>query len=90
MTAFVTPRLWWVWLALMLATLFSWWTAAGRPFETSAAQVGAAVALAVGFGKVWLIGMHFMELREAPLGLRRAFDGWTVVVGGLVVSLVLM
>lgn len=88
MTCFISTRIWTVWLALVLATLFSWWTAAGRPFETSAPQIGAAIAIAVGFGKVWLIGMHFMDLRKAPVALRRAFDAWTVIVGAVVVLMV--
>ncbi|MGQ0621943.1 MAG: cytochrome C oxidase subunit IV family protein [Panacagrimonas sp.] len=90
MTAFISGRLWVVWLALMLATLFSWWTAAARPFETSGAQIGGAIAVAVGFGKVWLIGMHFMDLRESPPLLRRAFDAWTLLAGGSVVALVMV
>lgn len=88
MMAFISGRVGLVWLVLMLATLFSWWAAAGRPFESSAAQLGGAIAVAIGFGKVWLIGMHFMDLCESPPLLRRAFDAWTVLVGGSVVALV--
>lgn len=90
MTAFISGRMWLVWLALVLATLFSWWGAAGRPFETSVAQLGGALAVAVGFAKVWLIGMHFMDLRHSPALLRRAFAAWTVLVGGAIVALVLL
>lgn len=90
MTAFLSGRVGLVWLALVLATLFSWWTAAGQPFASSAAQFGGAIAVAVGFAKVWLIGMHFMDLRHAPSLLRRAFAAWTLLVGGMVVALVLL
>lgn len=90
MTAFLSGRVWLVWLALVLATLFSWWGAAGQPFASSAVQLGGAIAVAVGFAKVWLIGMHFMDLRHAPPLLRRAFAAWTVLVGGMVVALVLL
>ncbi len=90
MTAFLPGRVWAVWLALVLATLFSWWAAAGRPFENTSAQLGAAIVIALGFGKVWLIGMHFMDLRQSPLLLRRIFNIWTMLVGGVLVALVLL
>lgn len=90
MTSFIPGRIWIVWLVLVVATLFSWWTAAGHPFDTSAAQLGGVIAVAIGFGKTWLIGRHFMDLRDASCVLRRAFDAWTVLVGGSVVALVLL
>ncbi len=37
--------------------------------------------------KIRLVGMHFMELRHAPLALRIAFHGWIVAVWALVVGL---
>lgn len=90
MTSFISGRIWIVWLALVVATLFSWWTAAGLPFDTSAAQLGGAIAVAIGFGKTWLIGRHFMDLRDARSMVRRVFDAWTVLIGGSVVALVLL
>ena len=33
------------------------------------------------FGKAWIVGREFMELRHAPLVLRAIFGGWVVVVG---------
>lgn len=90
MTSFIPGRIWIVWLVLVVATLFSWWTAAGRPFDSSTAQLGGAIAVAIGFGKTWLIGRHFMDLRDARSAVRRVFDAWTVLVGGSVVALVLL
>lgn len=90
MMAFISGRIWCVWLALVLATLFTWWTAATHPLQTSSAQLGAAVAIAVGFGKVWLIGMHFMDVRASPIMLRGAFHAWTLLVGGMVIALALL
>ena len=84
----LTIRLWGVWLMLVLATLFSAWTAAdGLP--GGAGMPAAALAVAVGFAKVWLIGMHFMALRDAPPWLRSLFNAWSLVVGGGVTLLIL-
>jgi hypothetical protein len=35
--------------------------------------------------KVHLVGMHFMELRHAPVGLIGIFHVWVVAVGTLIV-----
>lgn len=85
MTGHVPARVWAVWATLVTATLFTGWLATDR-------IGGAAVPLAtaVAFAKVWLIGRHFMDLRDAAVPLRRAFDAWTVVVGGAVVALLLV
>ncbi|WP_420466078.1 cytochrome C oxidase subunit IV family protein [Panacagrimonas sp.] len=90
MTSFISSRIWMVWLVLVVAALFSWWTAAGRPFDTSTAQLGGAIAVAIGFCKTWLIGKHFMDLCDARPLLHWAFDPWTVLIGGVVVALVLL
>ncbi|MCW3040456.1 MAG: hypothetical protein JWM31_2361, partial [Solirubrobacterales bacterium] len=40
-----------------------------------------AIALVLAFGKAWIVGHEFMELRHAPPLLRRVFAGWVLVVG---------
>jgi len=40
--------------------------------------------------KLHLVGMHFVELRHAPLALKLIFDGWIVAVWGLIIGLTLI
>lgn len=65
-------RVTWVWLAL-LAVTFGSWMLGGSGDATFAT---AASILMLSFFKVRLIVTHFMEVREAPLGLRLACDAW--------------
>lgn len=79
-----------VWGALVLATVASFVVGtdhglSGRDTKTA----GTCAVLAVAFVKIHFIGMHFMELRRAPLALRLAFDGWVAGVGATVVFLYL-
>ncbi|MFF3570095.1 cytochrome C oxidase subunit IV family protein [Nocardia jiangxiensis] len=73
-----------VWLLLVAATALSW--ALGT--ETGGAVTSLAV-IVVAFAKVRLVGLHFMELRDAPIGLRAAFEVYLMVTGGLTVSVYL-
>ncbi len=74
------------WLALMGATIVSWYLGDGHGTR-NAATVGVIV---VAFFKVYLVGRYFMELREAPRVLRLLFGGWTVVVGTVLVAMYLV
>lgn len=67
-----------VWLVLVVSTAFSWFVGDDHGFGTGDAAAWTVIAIA--FAKVWLVGMHFMELRHAPPLLRRLFEGWVVVV----------
>ena len=64
------------WLILVAATIVSW--AVGAEHGTGSAV--AVLVLAIAAVKVRLVGLDFMELRHAPLWLRLAFEGWTLVV----------
>lgn len=44
------------------------------------------VVLGVAVFKIRLVGMYFMELREAPMALRGIFEGYCVVLLGLLVG----
>jgi hypothetical protein len=44
----------------------------------------------VAFIKVFLVGMYFMELREAPKVLRGVFCGYCLLVFGLVTGMFLL
>ncbi len=76
-----------VWLALCLVTVASFWVSTGHTGASTKATAGAVVAL--GFAKAFLVGRHFMEIREAPLPLRAAFALWTGLFGTLCVFFVL-
>jgi hypothetical protein len=73
-----------VWLLLVTATIVSW--ALGT--EHLLGPRGASVAvLVVAFVKARVVGLHFMELRSAPVRLRVAFEGWVVVVCSVLIGL---
>lgn len=78
-TALHRHRLAVVWALLVAATLVSYWL--GTDHGTDSADVATAVVLFAAFFKVRLIGVHFMELRDAPIWLRAIFEGYVVVVG---------
>jgi hypothetical protein len=71
-----------VWIGLMALTALS--LAVGGAHGTT------VFVLAVAFVKVRFIGMYFMELREAPPLLRFAFEGWCLLIGGLVILMYLV
>jgi hypothetical protein len=64
------------WLVLVAATLLSWYLGDGH----CAREVATVGVLVVAFGKVYLVGRYFMELRDAPRALRYGFAGWCVVM----------
>jgi sugar phosphate permease len=77
------------WAALVVATLAAWWLGTDHGLHDKTAA--CAVLLTVAFGKVYLIGMQFMELRHADARLRRAFQAYCVVVCvGLVGMLIVL
>lgn len=69
-----------VWLLLVAVTGVTWL------LGNDHGEVALSGMLALSFLKVWLVGEWFMELREAPSWLRRAFGAWVVVVGAAVVA----
>jgi Prokaryotic Cytochrome C oxidase subunit IV len=75
-----------VWLALMGATLVSWSLGDGH----GAPQLATVTVIAVAFAKVYLVGHSFMELRDAPMPLRRVFGGWVVIVSLGLIALYLL
>ena len=90
MTSLLKNRVTIVWLGLVLATMLSWWLGTDHGFTGADGRtIGTAIVLAVAFLKIRFIGMHFMELRTAPLVLRIVFEGWVVGVGGVVLALYL-
>ena len=75
----VTP----FWLLLMVATGFSLWTAADHGVDD--VTLATVIVMVIAFIKTRFVGMHFMELRHAPVSLRFAFHAW--YAGGCAVVL---
>ena len=65
-----------VWLALVAVTIVSW--AVGADHEVGSGI--AVVVLALAVIKVRFVGLDFMELRNAPLPLRAAFEAYCVIL----------
>jgi len=86
MPSLLRNTLTYVWLALVAATLLSWWAATSNG-TGSASHISVSVTagvLVMSFIKVRLVIMHFMEVRFAPLWLRLNCDAWLIVVLGMV------
>lgn len=67
-----------VWALLITATAVSW--ALGTQHGMANHQLASVIILLIAFIKVRLVGMYFMELREAPNVLRGLFEAYCVVV----------
>ena len=74
-----------VWVVLSVMTIASWQLGSARGHSefspSTAVTVGIVTAAAI---KCRLIISHFMEVRTAPVWLRRVTDGWLAL---LVVSI---
>lgn len=66
-----------VWLVLVLATFLSWWLATER---WHGGDLGAVAILIVAAVKIRLVGLHFMELRDAPPLLHAMFELYVVAL----------
>ncbi len=78
-----------VWLALVSATMFSWWLGTGHGRSTGGHQLASSAIIVIAFIKVRFIGMYFMELRRAPLWLRGLFDAYCLTTGCIVFGMYL-
>jgi hypothetical protein len=77
-----------IWLVLVLLTGFSWWLSSpGNVQSSSGPSLATASMFLVGFIKVRMVGMHFMELKQAPLPLRLLFEAWALIACVAIVGL---
>ena len=76
-------RVTWVWLALVVLTCVTTWGLSTDVFLPVVAVVGNFVIAAV---KVRYVMLDFMELRDAPLPVRFAFEAWPVAVAAIILG----
>jgi heme/copper-type cytochrome/quinol oxidase subunit 4 len=74
-----------VWGVLIFATLVSW--TLGTQHGIRGHTLAGVVILLIAFIKVRLVGMYFMELRDAPILLRGCYETYCVVVCTIVTAL---
>lgn len=79
-----------VWAVLVSATFISWILGASHGAEGAGVRAATAVVLVIAFAKVRWVGLDFMELRDAALSLRVAFELWVLGVGCTLVALYLL
>jgi hypothetical protein len=82
---FVRTRAGVSWVVLIVATLVSY--ALGASHGTGSVMV--VVVLAIAAIKIRLVGLDFMELRNAPLPLRLVFEGYCIGLWALLSGLYL-
>lgn len=74
-----------IWVLLMAATAAS--LLLGAEDLVQSAKLASVLVLVIAFVKVRLVGLYFMELRDAPVALRLLFEVYCAVVG---VTLIVM
>ncbi|MEA2170226.1 MAG: hypothetical protein QOF76_3526 [Solirubrobacteraceae bacterium] len=74
-----------VWTFLIAITIVSWQLGT----HGSDHKLATILVMSIAFIKVRLVGMYFMELRDAPTPLRMIFEGYCLVVGSAVIIMYL-
>jgi|GEM_PF-1056583 len=80
-----TRRVTLVWVLLLALTFGSFLV--GIEQGAGFASVGALIIVGIAMLKVRLIGIHFMDLRVAPVALRALFEGYVLAVFLILVAL---
>jgi caa(3)-type oxidase subunit IV len=73
-----------VWVVLITATAASW--TLGTQHGVHGHTLASVIILLIAFIKVRLVGMYFMELREAPTVLRGLFEAYCLIVCALLLA----
>jgi len=77
-----------VWAVLIAATVVSWMLGTQHGFNSY--TLASVVILLIAFIKVRLVGLYFMELRDAPTVLRGLFEAYCIIVYSVVVGVFLL
>ena len=72
-----------VWLGLVVLTCVTTWGLSKDAFNPAVAVVGIFLIAAM---KVRYVILDFMELRNAPIPVRVAFESWPVVVAAMILG----
>lgn len=72
-----------VWLGLVVLTCMTTWGLSKNLFSPAVAVFGIFLIAAV---KVRYVMLDFMELRNAPIPVRVAFEVWPVVVAAIILG----
>ena len=78
------------WLILTSLTVVSWALGTQHGFGGGQHIPASLVIIVVAVFKIRLVGLYFMELREAPLALRGIFEGYCVVLLGMLTGMYLL
>ena len=78
------------WLLLVGLTLFSWAMGTRHVLGGDDHSSSSVVICVVAVFKVRLVGMYFMELRDAPVALRGMFEGYCLALLGLLIGMYLV
>jgi heme/copper-type cytochrome/quinol oxidase subunit 4 len=76
-------RVTYVWLGVMALTCITTWGLSKDLFSPAVAVVGIFLIAAV---KVRYVMLDFMELRQAPVPVRVAFEAWPAGVAAIILS----
>ncbi len=71
---------------LVVLTIVSWGASVEERFGGNHSALALAI-LAISVVKVRLVGLYFMELRNAPIYLRVVFEGYCLVLFGLLAGI---
>lgn len=75
-----------VWAFLAIITLGSWWYSQSNGMQATANVPLTLSVLVIAFVKVRFVIWHFMEVKVAPLWLKRSCDGWLAGTALLIIS----
>jgi len=89
MTTMLRTRASAIWIVLVLATTLSWTLGSESGFGTESHKIASVVILVVALFKVRLVGLYFMELRDAPTALRAIFEFYCAAVCAMTIGLFL-
>lgn len=78
------------WLVLVGLTVLSWTLGTDHGLGATGQTAASLVIITVAVFKIRLVGLYFMELRQAPLTLRGLFEGYCVVLLSLLFGIYLL
>jgi caa(3)-type oxidase subunit IV len=78
-----------IWFVLCALTIVSWTLGTNHGFGAGHHTPASVVIFVVAIFKVRLVGLYFMELKGAPTALRGLFEGYCLLLFGLLTAMFL-